>query len=44
MSRFIIGELDRAGIGIANGTYEIVGMPPLRVDLGDRAPERTARA
>lgn len=33
MSREIISELDKVGIGIASGTYEIVGMPPLRVDL-----------
>lgn len=34
MSRFIIDELDKAGIGIASGTYEIVGMPPLQVEMG----------
>ena len=33
MSRYILAELDRAGIGIASGTYEIVGMPALQVDL-----------
>lgn len=38
MSRYIIAELDKAGIGIASGTYEIVGMPPLHVDLGGRTP------
>jgi small-conductance mechanosensitive channel len=31
MARHIINELDQAGIGIASGTYEIVGMPPVRV-------------
>jgi small-conductance mechanosensitive channel len=31
MSRGIIAALDRAGIGIASGTYEVVGMPPLRI-------------
>jgi small-conductance mechanosensitive channel len=33
MSREIIAELDRARIGIASGTYDIVGLPPLRVRL-----------
>lgn len=32
MSRYILSELDKAGIGIASGTYDIVGMPPLRVE------------
>lgn len=36
MSREILAELDKAGIGIASGTYEIVGMPPLHVDMGNR--------
>jgi small-conductance mechanosensitive channel len=35
MSRFIITELDRAGIGIASATYDIVGFPTL-----DLAPAR----
>lgn len=34
MSRFILSELDEAGIGIASGTYEVVGMPPLNVHIG----------
>lgn len=39
MSRYIIAEMDKAGIGIASGTYEIVGMPTLRVELDqDRTP------
>jgi small-conductance mechanosensitive channel len=33
MSRRILDELETAGIGIASGTYEIVGMPPLSVML-----------
>jgi hypothetical protein len=33
-SREISDGLDAAGIGIASGTYEIVGMPPLRVEIG----------
>jgi small-conductance mechanosensitive channel len=32
MSRGIIDGLDAAGIGIASGTYEIVGLPPVRVE------------
>lgn len=33
MSRDIWGRLQAAKIGIASGTYEIVGVPPLRVDV-----------
>jgi small-conductance mechanosensitive channel len=33
MSRDIIDELDKAGIGIASGTYEVVGFPPVKVQL-----------
>ena len=33
MSRDILAGLDQAGIGIASGTYEVVGMPPLKVQL-----------
>jgi small-conductance mechanosensitive channel len=31
MSRYILAEFDKAGIGIASGTYAIVEMPVLRV-------------
>ncbi len=31
MSRHIIAELDRAGIGIASSTYDIVGFPPIEL-------------
>ncbi len=31
MSRFIISELDAAGIGIASATYDIVGLPPIEL-------------
>jgi hypothetical protein len=31
MSREILAGLEEAGIGIASGTYEIVGLPPVRV-------------
>ena len=33
MSREIIDNLDKAKIGIASGTYEIVGLPPVRVEM-----------
>jgi small-conductance mechanosensitive channel len=33
MSREIIDRLDRAKIGIASSTYDIVGMPPIRVQM-----------
>ncbi|HEX6576142.1 MAG TPA: mechanosensitive ion channel domain-containing protein [Gemmatimonadaceae bacterium] len=35
MSRDLLDELDKAGIGLASTTFEIVGMPPLqaRVDI-----------
>lgn len=33
MSREILSELDKAGIGVASGTYEVVGMPPLKVQV-----------
>ncbi len=31
MSRDMLSELDAAGIGLASATFEIVGLPPLRV-------------
>lgn len=33
MSRDIIAGLDHAGIGIASGTYQVVGFPPVQVQL-----------
>ncbi len=33
MSRYIIAELDKKGIGIASSTYDIVGLPPIRVEM-----------
>ncbi len=33
MSRDIINAFDDAKIGIASGTYEIVGVPPIRVQF-----------
>lgn len=32
ISREILREFDAVGIGIASGTYEIVGVPPIRVE------------
>ena len=43
MSRYIVDELDRAGIGIASATYDIVGFPPIEMRPG-RAPQGTDRA
>jgi small-conductance mechanosensitive channel len=41
MSRDILKELEAARIGIASGTYEIVGVPPIRVQMaGDEAEMR----
>ncbi len=31
MARYIINELDTAGIGIASATYDIVGFPPIEM-------------
>lgn len=38
ISRDIMDGLDAAGIGIASGTYEIVGLPPVRVEQVTPAP------
>jgi small-conductance mechanosensitive channel len=32
ISREILDHLDAAGIGIASGTYEVVGFPPIRIE------------
>lgn len=32
MSRQIIAGLDEAGIGIASATYDIVGLPPIKIE------------
>ncbi|HJU14969.1 MAG TPA: mechanosensitive ion channel domain-containing protein [Stellaceae bacterium] len=32
MSRYIIEKFDAAGIGIASATYDIVGLPPIRLE------------
>ena len=39
MSREIIDTLDEAKIGIASGTYEIVGMPTIRVETDSAAKQ-----
>ena len=31
MSREVLGQLAEAGIGLASATFEVVGLPPLRV-------------
>ena len=36
MSRDILRALDDAGIGLASTTFEIVGLPPLRIEPGAR--------
>jgi hypothetical protein len=33
ISRDILQGLDEAGIGIASGTYNIVGLPPVKVQI-----------
>jgi hypothetical protein len=33
MSREILEAFEAAGIGIASGTYEIVGVPPIKVKM-----------
>lgn len=38
MSRDILEAFDKAGIGLASGTYEIVGVPPIHV-VQDAAPQ-----
>jgi small-conductance mechanosensitive channel len=40
MTRDILGQLDAAGIEIASATYEIVGVPPLRVSRDGPAADR----
>ena len=42
MSRDILAALDEAGIGIASATFEIVGLPPIRLhrEGRDDSPDR----
>ena len=41
ISRDIIAALDKAGIGVASSTYDVVGMPTLRVTLDQNGPDRS---
>jgi hypothetical protein len=38
MSRDILNGLEAAGIGLASGTYEIVGMPEVKVRVTNHQP------
>jgi small-conductance mechanosensitive channel len=38
LSREILDGLDKAGVGIASSTYDVVGMPPLKVQIEQPAP------
>lgn len=40
MSRYILAELDKHEIGIGSSTYDIVGMPPLQVQLNQTPTSR----
>jgi small-conductance mechanosensitive channel len=44
MSREILDALDAAGIGIASGTYDIVGLPPVKVEIQDQRPAALPQA
>jgi small-conductance mechanosensitive channel len=39
ISREIIERLQESGIGIASGTYQVVGMPPLHVVVDENRPD-----
>ncbi len=41
MSRDILAELEAAGIGIASATFEVVGLPALRLERGSGAAVRS---
>ncbi len=32
MTRLILAEFHKAGLGIASGTYNIVGLPPIHIE------------
>lgn len=34
LSRDILRALNEAGISVASATFEVVGIPPLRIDTG----------
>lgn len=39
ISRELLSGLEQAGIGIASGTYEIVSIPPIRIENAPPQPE-----
>ena len=41
MNREVMGKLDEAKIGIASGTYDIVGLPPIRIQM--ETPDATQK-
>ena len=41
MFRQLIEGFDKAGIGIASGTYDIVGLPPIKVEMVPQSEENT---
>lgn len=43
ISREILSGLEAAHIGIASGTYEIVGIPPVRIENSGNLPEANGR-
>ncbi len=40
MSRDVLAGLEEAGIGVASGTYDIVGLPPIRIERLPRTASR----
>ncbi len=44
MSRELLREMNAAGIDVASATYDIIGLPPVRVEIDTRedAQRRTA--
>lgn len=43
MNRYILAAFEQAGIEIASGTFEITGVPPIRVQVEPAQPPRDAR-
>ena len=37
MSADILAGFDQMGLSVASGTYDIVGLPPVRVEMVDKA-------
>ena len=42
MTRDILSAMDAAGIGVASATFEVVGLPPLRVEQVGRPGDRSS--